>query len=191
MLAVPTSTNPPLPPPLQAKPTAPTLRAILGWVASNGPLPAVTGEDASKPRDYWLNLKRLQALHLNGVLFARYTDMSITTGLGQLSNNANTTVKNALVPILKEMDRLDTKVTCCPVAQPAPALAACGPPPLAAVEEHSCPHQLYMLPLLGSGSSSACSAAAITRPSLTGSTTPTAPRRRGLAPSTHRSLASA
>jgi hypothetical protein len=95
-----------------------TLLAIASWVSTNAPLPAVTGENASKPHDYWLNLKRLQALHLNGVLFARYTDMSITMGLGQLSNNANTTIKNALVPVLKEMDRLDTKVTCCTAAQP-------------------------------------------------------------------------
>jgi hypothetical protein len=102
-----------------------TSRAIASWVSTNAPLPAVTGENTSKPCDYWLNLKRLQALHLNGVLFARYTDMSITMGLGQLSNNANTTVKNALVPVLKEMDRLDTKVTTRrTAAQPTPPFAA-------------------------------------------------------------------
>jgi hypothetical protein len=52
-------------------------------------------------------------LHLNGVLFARYVDLSKMMGLGELSNKANSTVKKALAPILTEMDRIDTKVAAC------------------------------------------------------------------------------
>ena len=112
----------------QTSPKADTLCAIADWVGSNAPLPAVTGENALKPRDYFLNLKRLMGLHLNGVLFARYVDLSKMMGLGELSNNANSTVKKALAPILTEMDRIDTKVAALARphrrAPPAPSASA-------------------------------------------------------------------
>ena len=88
-----------------------TVRAIQKWINKHPPPPLTAKADPEKPSDYGINLRRLLGLHMNGVPFARYTDLSKTLGLGQLHDNANTIVKQALLPALRRLDLRDTKWT--------------------------------------------------------------------------------
>jgi len=86
-----------------------TLRAIATWVEKNAPAPALTTEDLARPRDYWFNTRRLIHLQLAGVVYARYCDMTLAMGFGVLLNKASDTVKKAMLPVLRKLDKLDTQ----------------------------------------------------------------------------------